>query len=262
MNLFAIYLANEFKRGWQYRMEIPMMWFAYGLTLAVQIFLWKALYNGHNSVSGVEIHSILQYFILSSIITVLLPRRLSAMLGTRINTGMISGDLLKPIAIKWHLALQVLSSNFFNVIFVMLPITSIFSAFLKISFNIPLFSFLFIIPSIMLAIFIVIEIGYIMGLWCFWTGSNIFTGFIESALYVLFSGMVLPIYFMPQWLMTLTKFLPFRYAIFEPLNMITQFNVHDAAMSLVIQGLWFLVLLILDQMIWSRAQKRIFVVGG
>lgn len=262
MNLFAIYLANEFKRGWQYRMEIPMMWFAYSLMLTVQIFLWKALYNGQNIVAGVEIQSILQYFIFSSIMTVLLPRRMSGQLGTRINNGLISGDLLKPIAIKWHLALQVLSSNFFKVIFVMLPITLIFFTFLKISLNIPLLSLLFIIPSVILAIFIVIEIGFIVGLWCFWTGSDIFTGFIESALYFLFSGMVLPIYFMPQWLITLTKFTPFRYAIFEPLNMITRFNGNDAAMTLILQGLWFLVLLIVDHFVWSKAQKRIFVVGG
>ena len=262
MNLFKIYLVNEFKRGWQYRMQIPMMWISHGLMLAVQIFLWKALYNGQRSVSGIELTSLLQYFIFSSFITVLLPKRLSSILGMRINTGLIAGDLLKPITIKWHLVSQVLASNIFSVIFIMLPINIVFFIFLNISFNITLYSLLFIVPSLLLAILIIIEIEFILGLWCFWVGSNIFIGFIQSALYVLLSGMILPVYFMPLWLRTFTEFFPFRYAIFEPLNIMTQFNASAAARILIIQGIWFVMLWILEQIIWTNAQKRIFVIGG
>lgn len=262
MNLFKIYLVNEFKKGWQYRMQIPMMWLSHGLVLAVQIFLWKALYGGRISVSGIEITSLLSYFIFSSFITVLLPQRLSRILGVRINTGLIAGDLLKPITIKWHLVSQVLASNIFSVAFIMLPINIAFFIFLNISVDFSLFSLLFIVPSLLMAFLIIVEFEFILGLWCFWVGSNIFISFIHGALYVLLSGMILPVYFMPVWLRTVTAFFPLRYAIFEPLNIITQFNANAAAKVLLIQCIWFVLLWILEQIILTKAQKKIFVIGG
>jgi ABC-2 type transport system permease protein len=79
----------------------------------------------------------------------------------------------------------------------------------------------------------------------------------------LFSGLVVPLSFFPGWAEAVLKLLPFQAITYLPGSVITGKVAGTAAYeALVIQLVWFVVLLVPMVWLWHGARTRLFVQGG
>lgn len=98
---------------------------------------------------------------------------------------------------------------------------------------------------------------------CFWTLRNNAAMMILVFAQNLLSGVYAPLWFFPDWFVTLSSFLPFQATLSVPLSLyIGRIPLSDAAGQLASQAVWVVVLALFTRFLWGRAALRVVSQGG
>jgi ABC-2 type transport system permease protein len=98
---------------------------------------------------------------------------------------------------------------------------------------------------------------------CFWTVRNNAAMLILIFAQNLLSGVYAPLWFFPDWFITLSGFLPFQATLSVPLSLyIGRIPLSDAWEQLAIQGFWVVALTLFTRFLWRRAARRVISQGG
>ncbi|MGP1612245.1 MAG: ABC transporter permease [Catonella sp.] len=235
--------------------------FFYALTGITQFisyhYLWSSLYNDGREYNGFTGGTILTYFVVSFLIQSIIPRWIAMEIGWGVKRGEIINVFLKPIGFRKYYLLYAFGDVIFTLIFMGLPIMLIafFSDSLVLCGNILLFMF-----SLIISYGIAFNLFYLVGLISFVT-TNIWGIFLTFDLVNLFlSGALLPLQFMPRWLVMVIKILPFRYIVDFPISvwLTGKADIYE----LLVQILWFILLCIVTKIVYRRAISRLDIFGG
>lgn len=235
--------------------------FFYALTGITQFisyhYLWSSLYNDGREYNGFTGGTILTYFVVSFLIQSIIPRWIAMEIGWGVKRGEIINVFLKPIGFRKYYLLYAFGDVIFTLIFMGLPIMLIafFSDSLVLCGNILLFMF-----SLIISYGIAFNLFYLVGLISFVT-TNIWGIFLTFDLVNLFlSGALLPLQFMPRWLVMVIKILPFRYIVDFPISvwLTGKADINE----IFIQILWFALLSIVTNFVYKRAISRLDIFGG
>ena len=102
-----------------------------------------------------------------------------------------------------------------------------------------------------------------LGMLCFWTtrGAAIFDLWMTTEL--LLSGRLVPLPLMPDWVQDVSRFLPFQWAFFFPIEaLVGDLSNEELVRGLGAQLLWILIGLAIFRVAWKHAIKRYSAVGG
>ena len=102
-----------------------------------------------------------------------------------------------------------------------------------------------------------------LGMLCFWTtrGAAIFDLYMTVEL--LLSGRLVPLPLMPDWVQEISRFLPFQWAFYFPIeSLVGDLSNQELVQGLAIQLLWILIGLAIFKVAWRSAIKRYSAVGG
>jgi ABC-2 type transport system permease protein len=102
-----------------------------------------------------------------------------------------------------------------------------------------------------------------LGMLCFWTtrGAAIFDLWMTTEL--LLSGRLVPLPLMPEWVQDVSRFLPFQWAFFFPIEtLVGDLSNEELLRGLGAQLLWTLIGLAIFRVAWKHAIKRYSAVGG
>jgi ABC-2 type transport system permease protein len=117
--------------------------------------------------------------------------------------------------------------------------------------------------SLVLGQIVLYYLGQLVDLATFWLVSN---GGVTRMYYFiqdLLSGVFVPLWFMPAWLITASVWLPFNAGINVPLSLyVGRTAPSDAARQLALQACWVLLLAAITRWAWTRAARRVTVQGG
>lgn len=135
-----------------------------------------------------------------------------------------------------------------------------FGSLLKISSSVSVL--LLSLPIIILAHLMSFTFKMIIGILAFWVTDiwGIFNTIYVTT--IVFSGTVLPLTFMPDWLNKISAFLPFSYMIYFPISSVQgQFSFVEMGKILLIQGIWLFVLVMIYKIMWREGVKKFTAVG-
>lgn len=102
-----------------------------------------------------------------------------------------------------------------------------------------------------------------LGMLCFWTtrGAAIFDLWMMTEL--LLSGRLVPLPLMPDWVQDVSRFLPFQWAFFFPIEaLVGDLSNDELLRGLGAQVLWILIGLAIFRVAWKHAIRRYSAVGG
>lgn len=250
-------MAISIKASSAYKIKL----FFYALTGITQFiscyYLWSTLYSGKAMYNGFTGEGILTYFVISFFIQSFIPRWITMEIGWGVKRGEIINVFLRPVGFRTYFILYAFGDVIFTFIFMGLPIIVFtwFGTSLLPCGNVMLFAF-----SLIVSYGIAFNLFYLVGLISFIT-TNIWGIFLTFDLVNLFlSGALLPIRFMPEWLVLLIRVLPFRYVVDFPISIwITgKADVYE----LLIQIIWLVTLSILTKCIYRQAVSKLDIFGG
>jgi len=254
------------KRGWRRYAAYPWATVAGAFTNTIFGFLLAyillAVYRSRTDVGGFDAGDAVTYVWLSQsmIMTVYIFSWWE--LAWRIRDGSITTDLLRPLNPQRYWLAFDLGRAPYHLLFRGLPPFVLGALVFELRYPSPLDALAFLL-SLTFAVVISFGFRFIYNSVAFWLLD--FRGIVtlSTTVIVFFSGMAIPLRFMPPALRDLCYALPFGSVIQTPVD-IWLGKRDGAALAgvLALQLFWALALLAIGQVVLQRATRKIVVQGG
>jgi ABC-2 type transport system permease protein len=117
--------------------------------------------------------------------------------------------------------------------------------------------------SLLLGQWVLYHVMLLIDLLCFWTLRNQAALLILTFAQNLLSGVYAPLWYFPDWFITMSAFLPFQATLAIPLSLyIGRIPLADALPQLALQAAWVVAFALLTRWLWQRASQRVASQGG
>ncbi|WP_425473587.1 ABC transporter permease [Streptomyces tailanensis] len=242
---------------------------ATALRLLVQVclvvYLWRGLYAHTDSSAGLDETQAVTYAVLAVLANRIrgLDRRAGRdTVIQHLHFGTIVYWYLRPMSPRRYYALRALGDQLYGFGWVLAG----YALSLAVGIVVPPSSYevaaVFAV-SMLLGQLVLYYVMMLVDLLCFWTLRN------ESALLILvfaqnlLSGVYAPLWYFPDWFITLSAFLPFQATLGVPLSIyVGRIGVDDAFVQMAVQGVWIVLLALFTRWLWDRAGRRVVAQGG
>lgn len=180
----------------------------------------------------------------------------------RIREGNLSMELMRPIH-PIHADISFFAGWKVVVIVLWLPLAAILTWIFKPTFDINANEVIVFFIAIWGAYLIRTMLLTLLGMITFWTTrvSAIFE--LYFGLELILSGRLVPMTLMPQWVQSLSNYLPFKWTFFFPIEaLVGNMAPLDLWTGIGMQVLWITIGASLLALIWRGAIKQFSAVGG
>jgi len=261
--MYIEFLKKSFQQQFVYRTNTIINIFTSLIYLFVTVSIWSALYGGRSIIDGISLSEMLTYLLMMQFVRTIVRLPVSNYVADRASSGIISIDFIRPVNLKLCAIFDSLGSALFNVVVFAVPMVIIGCFVWGFVFPANLFQWLIFIPSLFMAIALYSTMEYIMGLTAFWTKTNFHISWIVGAFMSLFSGSHIPLWFLPESIRLVANFLPFKYMIFEPINIFMgKVSSGEALIIILFQFVWLVILFMIERILWHYAQRVVTIQGG
>ncbi len=262
MRLYLELAKKSFQNNIVYRADYFASLINAIVLIFVNIAIWKAINEEEGALGGLQLNILITYIVISFLMQTVYQMDEYFIEG-KVRTGLISTDLLKPFYFRLFVFSYNVGSMVFKFIMQFIPamLLSVFLFRLLPPFNTQML--LYFILSAILGYLVLYNINFIVWIssfWFYWTFSLVT---IKDAAVMILSGALIPIWFMPTWLIDFIELTPFNAIFYTPILIYLGMMPEDEIfMSIVKQILWIIALFGIGHILWKRATKKLVVQGG
>ena len=231
------------------------------------IMIYEAFYKSTSNTQPISLHQLVQVIWLqqSFLVFVMLWFRDNELINL-ITSGNIAYELTKPVDLYKFWYAKLIAQRLSGAVLRCFPII-IVASFLPYPYGFSLppsfLSFILFLMTLLLGLVLITAISMLIYISIFYTMSGTGSLLIFSILGDFFSGLVLPVPLMPEWLKRVVYILPFRYTCDLPFRIYAgNIGTKEAVISIFIQIVWITVLILTGKLWINKALKRVVVQGG
>lgn len=263
MQLFWELTKRSFQRYMTYRAAaiaglVTNLFF--GL-LRVAILL--ALYGERQEVEGYTVAGIITYTVLTQAVIAYLSMFGWYDLMNSVYSGDVGSDLLKPMSYFRFWLAQDLGRALVNFLLRGVAIMAIYALIFDLVYPQTAGQFLAVLISISLSWLISFAWRFLINLAAFWTPNATGIGRFGYVLSWFFSGFLMPLRFLPDWVQTMANFTPFPHLLNTVVDVYLGILTGEALLlALLTQAVWAVGLVVIGQLVLRTAVKRLVILGG
>ena len=255
-------VLKESQRFFTYRTNIIAGCLGALFMLGARFALWTALFETGNAQEATLIET-MTFFVIMDIMSVWVSSRYGDMLGADVKSGDIAGRLIRPYPYHLQLLASFHAEAATATLIRALPMLIVTLIFIGMLPPVSLAAFFFFILSALFGAAIYTLVDLIIGYTVFWVNEFWFIAWFKRALFNLFGGLILPLWFYPDWLRTFSDFLPFQHALFTPISIyLGRIQPENILFAFGMQLFWIAVLFLCERAVWRLAQYKMIVQGG
>jgi len=267
MRPYLSLLRVRFLNGLQYRaaalggLATQAFW---GVML---VFIYQAFYGGADSVGGFSYPNLVSFtWLQQAFLSFFFIYDYDGELLEMITSGSISYELCRPVHIYQIWYVKLLAKRLAQSALRAGPVILI-AALMPHPYNLSLpyspLAFLLFLITMLLGVLLMVAIVMLIYISIFKTMSPIGSIGILSIVGEFFSGLTIPIPFMPQWLQNVCYALPFRWTGDLPLRTYTgNIAASEALAGIAIQAMWIAALVAFGAYCMKRITRLAVVQGG
>lgn len=232
--------------------------------IIIVYFLWKSIFLsvGDGTVGGMTFTQTIVYIVLAGALFYSMEVYLVWDAHRSIQSGKVINNLIKPIPYRMFLYFPYFGSIIVLLLTTFVP-TFIVVYFLvegeiRISINV-----LFFAISVILAVFINMNIDYFVSCILFYTQSTFGINIMKEVIVLLLSGATIPIAFFPEPLKSIVMYLPFQAIYNSPLVQLNnEISLSGRFEIIGVQLVWVFVTLLISEVFFKKSITTITVNGG
>lgn len=255
-------LKTAMRTQTMYMFEIICSVITNAITIIIYSSFWHTLYKD----SPIMIQRMTEYAVISQIMSTVLITPICDLIVEKVRDGDICVEMLRP----WNLTFSFFIQNFgiiiIRIIYNVIPLAFIAMIFFQFS-TVCLRELIYFSCSLFLAIIILFLFRMLLTSFCFWIIEVNALLLLSESLVLIFSGKIIPTDLMPKSLEKILNIMPFIWIYQKPIELLQNkgesFSLDIQFFRTIInQGLWILMLLLLFGVIWKAAIKHLIVQGG
>ncbi len=255
-----------FRQGVTYRLEWLFGIFSGVLALWVQVAVWEVLLGGGGAAaagSPVTAANMVTYLVAVSVVSTIVNGDVSQEMESRLRTGDIVGDLLRPAGFPLMVLGRSLGQTAAGLLSRTAPVAIVAQLIWGLQLPASLSGFLAALGAVAVGVMISYAIAYLLGMLGFWVWSTEHFEWLFGALVQILSGAVVPFWFLPGWLQAIGSALPFHMLGYTPVALyLGKLSAGESARLIGIGCAWAAALWALAWLCWQRAITRLVIQGG
>lgn len=257
---YVVIARISFQNMVTYRAQVLSKFVFYTMFIYVFMRLWTAIYQ-EGSIQGYTLVQIVWYLIMTELIAFGFSTNIYRTMNTEIKDGSISYQVMRPTHYVMYQFANALGQMALNVV-----LFSVLAVALGLVFIGPLTTFAlwqlpFVAVSVLLGLTINFFFHMLIGLSAFVLEDNFALYLIYQKLTFML-GTFLPVEFLPGWLQTVAKNLPFSYVSWAPAKLFVDFSWAAYAQILPRQCLWLACVLGVVLVVFRGCSRRLQLNGG
>lgn len=223
-------------------------------------YIWSAI-DASGTIEG-GLSQVMTYLVIGQVVSNAAFIEVESFFGERIRKGTIVNELKRPVSIRLQSYAHKAGEAFFKLFTRGLPVLLVGALFFNVTLPSPLYIAVFLV-SLFLSFNLVFSFSYLTAMLVFWTKIDWSVRMMRTTVQNLFSGVLFPLYLLPDGLKTLFDILPFQSMADGPISIfLMQRTGTDALMVLGKQLFWIVILLVAGELAWRKARKKLTVQGG
>ncbi len=231
-------------------------------SMIIFYYFWQAVYANQTTIAGIDRYQAINYILLAQIFTPIIQNSPIYALGKRVVDGNIAVDLTRPVDIQGAAYVQNAAEVFATLVARLFIIGIVWLLFgLRLPFDLSTwiwFALLLFLGHAALFCF-----DWILACLAFYTTEVWGLVILRNGIAMFFSGALVPLDMMPNWLQVLTNSLPFAQALYTPIAILSGLKpVSLAPVYCFGQIVWIVVLIGASRVLFSIAIRKISVQGG
>jgi ABC-2 type transport system permease protein len=263
MKLFLRLLNLKIQQRMMYRYDFLLGFVFMAISFFVMIFLWKAIYQGREVMSGFSFDELITYFILMELFDNLAPIRVFRILKEDVKQGFISTYLLKPVNSLRYYCTEGISNSASRFLFYLLPFLVIYVSVKSFIAPVSILNLALTFLMSIIAIIMSILLYLLLGCSTFWIVENGNINWAFNFFLTFVAGRLIPIQFLPNWLSSFLSYTPFISLYNLPGSIyLGKLSMVEIGIQFLIQGTWIAVLTTALIIIWNRGINRLELVSG
>jgi ABC-2 type transport system permease protein len=262
-SIYTAFAAMVPKMFLAYSIWVWMQFIVQIIALVIFVAFWTAVYAEQNTLGGLSLNQTLNYIILAQIF---LPAATSTgtiyYFGDLMREGKIGIELLRPLDFQGATYAFAISQIGVSMV-TQLPLAIV--AWLLFRFQIPTN------PLIWLAFLITLLLGtgilfffdWMLGCISFYSTETWGLSVLRFGFAAFFSGSLVPLTMMPEWLERITAVLPFAQALYMPVSILGGITpLSDVPRIWFVQIIYLIMLGIMSRIVFRVAVRKVTVQGG
>lgn len=251
---------NSFKVSTAYRMDALTTFGASAVFLVLYYAVWSSIAASGELEGG--LHRVMSYLVAGQVVSNAAFIGTERYIGERVRKGTIVNELKRPLSLFTQTYFHELGSAAFNFLAKSIPILILGIIFLDVTTP-NLFYTVFFVISLVLAFNLVFLLAYSVAMLVFWTKVDWSIRMMRNTTQNLFSGVLFPLYLLPDSLETIFAILPFQAMADSPIRIFTmEASKADITTILGIQIFWIVIMYMISLLAWKKAKNKLTVQGG
>jgi len=257
----ALSLVRHTWTSWlQYRGFFFLLAFGWMVPPLIYLFVWTTAAGGE-TIGGFSRSTFVTYYLALIVVNQITYSQTNWTVGDVIRSGGLNELLLRPIAPLYDTVAGEIAGKVVYLIFV-IPVTALLALLLRPALP-ATGDLLLFLPALLLAWLLRFFWGYWLALLAFWATRADALLSLQDALVFLLAGQVAPVALLPGALQSAATWLPFRYMVGFPVEILTgRLDAAAIRTGFALQAGWLAVALALSALLWRRGLRRYAAVGG
>ncbi len=180
-----------------------------------------------------------------------------------IRTGDVASDLSRPLDFFWYWFAQDVGRAVGQMLWRALPIMALYALVYQIAVPPTPFHWIALCISMGLVLLISFAWRFVVSLSAFWTQDAVGIGRFAWTIAIFLSGFIMPIAFMPSWLIPLMHLTPFPAMVNTPMEIyLGVVSASELPGALAEQLLWIVILIALARLVLAMGVQKLVIQGG
>ncbi|MBZ0308187.1 MAG: ABC-2 family transporter protein [Anaerolineae bacterium] len=245
----------------QYRSFFFVLAFGWMIPPLIYLFVWSTA-AGEQGIGDFSRDTFIVYYLALILVNQLTYSQTNWTVGDIIRSGGLNTLLLRPMPPIYDTLASEMAGKVVYMIFV-IPVTAALALFLRPEVHIESQHLLAFLPALLLAWLLRFFWGYWLALLAFWATRADALLAAQDSLVFLLAGQVAPTPLLPGFIGQAAVYLPFRYMIGFPIEILTgQLTSAEIGAGFFIQGCWLAAALLLSRFMWRFGIRHYAAVGG
>ncbi len=266
LRVYSTFIRIAFLGMLAYRLRYYTGILTYVLFVSVHYFIWKAIFFGQPAggrINGFTLSEMVTYIAVGWIARSFYFSDIDTEIDELVRSGQVSVFLLRPVNFHLMLLSQAAGESMFRIAFFTGPIALAVLWLFPVSLPAGAAAAILFSVATLFSFIIMAEINFIIGVLAFFTKSIQGIARAKYMLLQLFSGLLMPLAFFPDWFRVALEVLPFKNITYVPLQIyLGKVSAADMGPILLNQIAWTLALVGLSQVLLKKALRRLTLQGG
>jgi len=261
-NVYGAVLAAVPKFYAAYRAWVWAEFIVQILAMVVLYFFWQAVYASGGTLGGLTFQQTINYVMIAQLLMPLIDNNLIFSFGWMIREGQVAIDLLRPMDFQARFYVDAAGSLALNLL-LKTPLLIIAVVFFQVQLPRDVATWLVFLVSLVLGHGVMFFFDWIFSCLAFYSTETWGLSVVRVAVVTFFSGAIVPLQMMPDWLRAIASALPFAQSVYVPVSFLSGVTPISAApQAWLIQLAWLIGLGVLSRLVFKRSARKITVQGG